>query len=261
VRKIAYNYATRFIVSRIADTFDLDKAQKKQTHASISAIHQWHRAAELPQYVQFLDQLTAKLTDGLSREEVLWMIKEAEGAFERFSRRFVPEAGALLVTLTPEQLNHSEAELAKGSKERFERLELSEPEYVKFRISRAKKNLSTWMGSYTDAQLSEFERFIRKNRPEELRRQKYNEQSRQNLLAALRTHEPRATVEGILYNWLTKQQSAPTDDFQRAEERNRDDFVELVLAIDRSLSVAQRQHLLKELRTLRTELYELSMNQ
>ena len=46
---------------------------------------------------------------------------------------------------------------------------------------------------------------------------------------------------------------------QRAEERNLSDFIDMVLAIDRTLSPAQRQHLLKELRTLRTELYELSI--
>ena len=44
----------------------------------------------------------------------------------------------------------------------------------------------------------------------------------------------------------------------RAEDRNRDDFVELVLGVDRLMLPAQRQHLIKELRTLRTELYELA---
>jgi hypothetical protein len=261
VRKIAYNFANRFLVTKLVDTFDLDRAQKKQAQAAVTAIHKWHRSSELPQYVQFLDQLCEKLGDGLSRDEVLWMLQQGEGAFERVARRIAPDMAALLVSLTPAQVAHSQSELQKGSQERFERLEAPEQEYVNFRLKRARKNMTTWMGSYTDGQISDFERFIRENRPEELRRQKDNEQSRQILVAALTDHASAAAIETLLLNWMTKQQARPTDAVQRAEERNRDDFVDLVLNIDRSLSPAQRQHLLKELRTLRTELYELSIGQ
>jgi hypothetical protein len=149
--------------------------------------------------------------------------------------------------------------MQKGSQERFERLELSEQDYVNFRMKKAKKNLNTWLGSHTDTQLSEFERFIRKNRAEELRRQKINLQSRAALLAALRGHAQRPAIETILYNWLTKQQAAPTEEDQRAEDRNRDDFVDMILGVDRSLSTPQRQHLLKELRSLRTDLHEIAI--
>ncbi len=260
LRKIGYNLAPRFLVSRIADTFDLNKAQKQQAHAAVAGLHSWHRQNELPRYVEFLDAILAKTADGLTRDEVQWMLTEGEHAWERAAQKVVPEAAALLVTLTPEQISHSEAEMKKGSQERFERLELSEQDYVNFRLKKAKKTMNTWLGSYTGAQLAEFERFIRKNRVEELRRQKLTEQSRATLLTALRARTPRPALETILYNWMTKQETAPTAEHQGAEERNRGDFVELVLAIDHLLSAEQRQHLLKEMRTLRTELNELAHN-
>ena len=259
LRKIGYNLAPRFVVSRLSSTFDLNKAQKQQAQVAVAGLHSWHRSSELPRYVEFLDAVIAKTADGLTRDEVQWMLTEGEHHWERAVQKVVPESAALLVTLSPEQISHSEAEMKKGSQERFERLELSEPDYLAFRLKKAKKTMNTWLGSYTDAQLAEFERFIRKNRVEELRRQKLNEQNRTALLTALREHAPRETVEALLFNWMTKQQVAPSDEHQRAEERNLNDFVDMVLAIDRSLSPAQRQHLLKELRTLRTELYELSI--
>ena len=259
LRKLGYNLAPRFIVSRIVDTFDLDKAQKKQTQVAIAELHAWHRKNELPRYVELLDGVIARTADGLTRDEVLWMLKETETTVERTAQKLVPAAAGLLVTLTPEQLSHSEKEMQKGSQERFERLELPEQEYVNFRLKRAKKNLNTWLGSYNDAQLGEFERFVRKNRVEELRRQTHTVELRTTLLTALRDHAPRPAVESLLLNWMTKEDANQTADSKRAEERNRDDFVELVLGVDRAMSQEQRQHMLKELRTLRTELYELSI--
>lgn len=260
LRKIGYNLAPRFVVSRLADTFDLKKPQKQQAQMVVAGLHDWHRKTELPRYVEFLDAIMAKTADGLTQEEVMWMFKEGEVTWERTAHKLVPPAAALLVTLSPEQITHSEAEMKKGSQERFERLELPEQDYVNFRLKKAKKNLNTWLGSYTDAQLSQFESFIRKNRVEELRRQKLTDQNRAALLAALRERAPQATIETLLFNWMTKQQVSPTDDHQQAEERNLRDFVDMILAIDRSLSPTQRQHLIKEMRTLRTELYELSIN-
>jgi len=224
----------------------------------VTALHDWHRKVEMPRYVQFLDEVIAKTSDGLTREEVQWMLHEGEVAVERVGQKLAPDSSALLTSLTAEQINHCESEMQKGSQERFERLELPEQDYVNFRLKRAKKNLNTWLGSYNDTQLGEFERFVRKNRPEELRRQKLNLQSRAALLAALRNHADRPTIETILYNWLTKQQSSPTDEDQRAEARNREDFIDLVLGVDRAMSPQQRQHLLKELRSLRTDLYEIA---
>lgn len=259
LRKIGYNLATRIVVSKLSDTFDLKKPQKQQAQAAVAMLHDWHRKTELPRYVQFIDAIMAKTADGLTQDELLWMFKEGEVTWDRTAHKLAPEAAALLVTLSPEQLAHAEGEMNKASQERFERLELPEQDYVNFRLKKAKKNLNTWLGSYTDAQLAQFDRFIRKNRVEELRRQKLNEQNRIALLTALREHAPRQTVETLIFNWMTKQQVAPTDEHQRAEERNLNDFVDMVLTIDRSLSPAQRQHLLKEMRTLRTELYELSI--
>ena len=258
LRKLGYNLAARFITSRIVDTFDLDKVQKKQTQAAVARLHAWHRASELPRYVELLDGVIARSADGLTRDEVLWIIKEAETTVERTAQKLVPEASALLVTLTPEQIAYSEKEMKKGSKERFERLELPEQDYVNFRLKRAKKNLTTWCGSYNDAQLGEFERFVRKNRLEELRRQTHTELLRAALLTALREHAPRAAIEGLLFNWMTKEDAAPTEESKLAEERNRDDFIALVLGVDRAMTADQRQHMLRELRTLRTEMYELA---
>ena len=101
LRKIGYNLAPRFVVSRLSSTFDLNKAQKQQAQVAVAGLHSWHRQNELPRYVEFLDAILKKTADGLTREEVLWMLSEGERTWERAVQKVAPEmAGRKKPTFT-----------------------------------------------------------------------------------------------------------------------------------------------------------------
>ena len=78
LRKLGYNLAPRFLVSRLVDTFDLNKAQKQQAQAAVAGLHSWHRQSELPRYVEFLDAVIAKTANNLTRDEIQWMLTKSE---------------------------------------------------------------------------------------------------------------------------------------------------------------------------------------
>lgn len=258
IRKVAYGWATRLIVNRVVEIWELDGAQKRDLQARIAAIHEWHRKNELPRYVQFLDGVMAKAQDGLDQKEVEWMMSESAAAVERLSARFSPEAGQFLATLTDAQIAHAGPELKKSERERFEKLEMSEQEYIQFRLKNARKNLKTWLGSYSDAQLAEFEKFVRKNRLEEQRRRKKMHDNQELLLTTMRTHPGPKVLESMVHRWLTRQALDPSPEYQRAEEQNQAEFVELVVAVDRLMTPEQRAHLLNELKGWRSDFYELA---
>jgi len=258
VRKLAYGWAGKLLASRIADTFDLSASQKHDLLPRIASLHKWHRQVELPRYVALLDAIREKARDGLDASEVEWLLAEGGALVERLSARFSPEAGLVLSTLSDAQIEHAVSEFKKGERERFEKLELPEEEYVKYRLKLARKNLKTWLGSYSDAQLAEFERFVRKNRLEELRRRKRYQENEATLLAALRAHPGPAPLAKLVHSWLTQLEVEVTPEYQAAERRSRADFVELVLAVDRLTTAEQRRHFLEELRLWRTDFYELA---
>lgn len=258
IRKLAYGWANRILVNRFTDTFDLKAEQKRELSARITALHAWHRRSELPHYVQIIDGIMSRLEDGLSREEVEWMLSAAEEATARLSARFCPEAAAVMSTLSDPQITHAVAEFKKGERERFEKLDLPTDDYINYRLKLARKNLKTWFGSYTDAQLAEFERFVRKNRIEEQRRRKRYQENEEALLAALRTHAGAPVIADLVHRWLTRQEVLETPEFQAAERRNQADFVDLVLTLDRLMTSEQRRHLLRELAAWRTDFSELS---
>lgn len=258
IRKLAYNLAARLATSRIADTFHLDSRQKSDLETRVHAVHDWHRRSELPQYATVLDGAIRRCEDGMSREDLTWMFDELDGAWKRMAGRLAVEAGQVLTQLRPDQIDKSEAEMKKSERERFEKLELPEEQYIQARLKVAKKNLKTWLGSYNDAQLAEYERFVRKNRPEELRRRLKTQANEQLLLDALRRRASAKEIETIVLRWVTRQEVQETPGFQQAETRNQEDFIQFLLAMDRTLTPEQRRHLLRELRAVRTDLAELA---
>jgi hypothetical protein len=260
LRKVAYGMAHRLIVSRVTDTFHLDDKQRQLLSAKVSGLHAWHRQEELPRYVALLDAFLPKLENGLDKGELEWLVREGNSAIERLASRAAPELAGVLDSMTPQQVNQSAAEMKKSERERFEKLEASEEDYVRHRLKAGRKNLSTWLGTYTPQQLAEYERFVRKNRPEELRRRKRTQQNQQVLLDALRSHRGVPALTHILSRWMTRQEAEETSEFQAAEGRNMNDYLEFLLTMDRSLSPAQRTHLANELRAWRRDLDELAHN-
>jgi hypothetical protein len=259
VRKLFYNnLAVTLLMRRLNDTFALRGSQKQSAEQMVKAIHHWHRKSELPRYVTILDGLIARAQDGLTHEELGWLLGEVDAATRRFAERMAPDAGKLLRTLTPDQVNHAEHAMKKGEMERFERLEKPEHEYIAFRLKRARKTLTDWLGSYSDAQLGEFERFIRKNRPEEQKRQKVVQANQRDLIAALRSGTDEAGLRDLVARWMSTRQTSPTPQYQQDEARNWRDFSEALLAVDRAMTPGQRQHFLSELRSLRKDLAELA---
>jgi hypothetical protein len=257
LRKLAYSWAGKILVSRFVDTFDLNGDQKRDLLPRVAALHEWHRKTELPRYVEFIDAVIGKAQDGFDRSEVEWMLSASFPIFERLSARFSPEAAAVLATCSDAQIDHAIAEFRKAEKERFEKLELSEDEYVKHRMKQARKNMKTWLGSYSDAQLEAYERFARKNRVEELRRRTRYRDNQLALLNLMRTHPGPQPIADAVHRWLTRLEVQPTPEYQEAEKRSQADFVDLVLTIDRLMSPEQRRHLIDELKGWRSDFSDL----
>jgi hypothetical protein len=257
LRKLAYGLATKLAANRLVEMFDLNSGQKRELLPRLLAMHDWHRQQELPRYVALIDGLMARMGDGLDRAEVDWLMVESAAVMERLATRLAPEAGLLMAGLSDRQIDHASSEFKKGEHERFEKLEGSEEDYVAWRLKAARKNLKTWLGSYSDAQLAEFARFARKNRLEELRRRQRTVENQQVLLRAMRGHVGAEALSAIVYRWLTRQEVEPSPTFQKAEQASQEPLIELILAVDRLMTAEQRSHLLHELAAWRSDFDEL----
>lgn len=258
LRKVGYDLAGRFVTNRIVDTFDLSGQDKATAERVVREIHKWHRHEELPRYVQMLDQLIERVRDGMSEDDLKWMQGQGDDAIARLATRMAPPSAEVLSHLNEGQLGRAEQKMGKTERERFEKLDQSEEQYYAYRLENTKKALKTWIGSYTDDQVSIFSSFHHQDRQEELRRREVTRQNRKNLLDAIRNKTPTTELSAMIYRWMTTRQTAPTSDYQQNEQRQQEAYSQLILRVDRTLSPKQREYLLGELAAWRRDFVTLA---
>jgi hypothetical protein len=258
LRKVGYDLAGRYAASRMVDTFALEGNDKATAERVIRELHKWHRREELPRYVQLIDGLSERLRDGLSEDDLRWLQGQGDEAIARVAARATPPAAEVLLRLREDQLQHAEQKMAKGERERFEKLDQSDDKYYAYRLENTKKTLKTWLGSYTSEQLAIFAAFHRQDRPEELRRREATRHNRAHLLTAIRSKLPAPELAALLYRWITTRQTTPSPDYQQTEQRQDAAYGQLLQQVDRTLSSQQRQHLLQELAAWRSDFVTLA---
>mgnify|MGYP007071054456 CR=1 FL=1 len=82
--------------------------------------------------------------------------------------------------------------------------------------------------------------------------------NRAELLAALRSGASTSDLERLFFNWVSKQQTTPDAESEQAERVNQQEFIDMLLRIEHSLTPQQRQHLLTEIRSVRNDFAELA---
>lgn len=258
LRKLAYSYADRLLVSSIDDTFDLTRAQKAFVQERVRGALRWHQRDELPRYAAMLSNLEQALQDGLSEAEVRALSSEVEGALRRLAPLLSDAAGPLLAGLSEQQIAHADGAIAKDTEERFRALKLEPAAYERERLGRARKQLKTWLGEARPEQLQLCSDFIRAGRPHEELRHQIAEENRRQLIAALRRRPGAEALRQLVRRWAETQQIEADPRFQRMEEEGRARFSTFLLALDRSLTAEQRRHLIAELAGWRRDFGELA---
>src|SRR5688572_7698902 len=71
-RKLAYSLAEPLLVRMADGVLDLRKDQERLLRQRLRGLLAWHKASELPLYTARVEELRARLGDGLSREDARW---------------------------------------------------------------------------------------------------------------------------------------------------------------------------------------------
>ena len=253
LRKLGYNLAGLLVTRELTEMFDLGAAEEQELGVRVAAAHAWHRRNELPRYAAFLDAVIVKLADGADAGEARWMAGEIDRAVDRLVTLLVPELARVVAGLDDRQLGHAARALDDERRERDAKLDAPTDQYVAHRMKRVRKQLKTWLGGTTDEQLRLVERYVRAHQDDERRRHQSERGTQAALMTFLHKHPGAPAIEAALRGWINGQRDASTE-AGRVELQRRADFTELLLAIDRLLTPAQRSHLLGELRSLRVDL-------
>jgi len=152
--RIGYPHLDTYASWTVDEYFGLDPQQKEEFRKRFARLHAWHRYEQLPDYVEFLAQTKARLKRGFTREDALWV---TEGVMQRYRiavGHAAGDAAALLMTVTPEQLDKLKQRWDKVNRRFNREYRLGENVAEQRRATgrRVLARIRDWVGHLDDAQ-------------------------------------------------------------------------------------------------------------
>ncbi len=232
----------------IADRYlALEGDQWKRARAATGRFHAWHRRNELPRYATLLADAAGRVQRGLARADVEWAIQSVRTRYAALVEAAVRESMALVETLDAENVAAVERRFAQEDRKRArEHLSGNPARLERERVTAIVKRFEEWTGPLTDAQVALVGQFVAatadyRHHAHDLR------QRRQRELVALLDRgvrddsapPPADELRSLFLAW----------GLERTPERRRRDeqFAQLLLGLDRTLTAAQRARVVERL--------------
>ena len=241
--RIAYNNADTALRWMADDYFALEGAQLEDFKLRLAGFHAWHRSEELPRYSAQLASAAEKLGDGLTRQELWWAWDSVIAAYRRLASRAAPDLAAVLDALSPAQYQRLEQKFAE-SNAKYANKHLSGSVAAQ-RARRDERNLELmqdWFGDLSDAQEAQLQA-ASAGLPLLYALRLENRQRRQReFVALLKADRSAAGLVPGLRRWLSDWEGGVSPEYRRLTDLHREQYMQMLLELDRDLAPAQRAH-------------------
>lgn len=264
--RLGYNNADTLALYSLDSYFDLDEVQQRLAKERVRALIAWHRGTQLADYVNLLDNARDQLDAQLSADDVLTLQQQINQRMMVVARQAAPELAQLARTLTPEQLDHFGAKLARdNAKLRRETTRASGTTEERMREERIKRSISraeTWLGRLT-ADQEQLLRDAASQRPAGPQQWLDERERRQRELLAvlerIRVEQMEVAAGAALLERYFAELSLPSEGARRAGvEALRRANAELIAQLLNRATPAQKERLLRRLRGYATDLTVLA---
>jgi hypothetical protein len=243
--RLAYDNADTYLLFRANSYLDLDAKGSDELDERIDEFFAWHRRTALPQYARLSEEAAKRVTRGLSREDLVWGY-DSLVAQARQSLRFAAERVApLLDRLTPQQVAYMEKRFAEDNR-KFAReyLRGSEAEKRKRRTKRLEERLEDWVGNLSSVQAEKVKQFSERMPLYDELRAKDRQRMQAEFVDMIRKREAQKRLPDWIANWDHGRDPAHL----AASERFRQEYLALLLELDKTLAPEQRNRAAATLR-------------
>jgi hypothetical protein len=246
--RVAYDNAAPMIRLMASRYLDLDSAQSEDLKPRIARFHQWHRTNELPLYAALLQSATRRAANGITAEDVSWGLANLRARYRRLAAKAVEDAAPVLATLRPPQLAVLERKSAENNeKYAKEFLPADENKRLRAQSKRMLERLRDFAGELTPEQEARAERFVAAHDRHVALRFEDRQRLQREFVALLKQrHEPQELVRQLA-EMFTRPEARRSEEFLREDKRWEEDFAQLVVDLDHSLSPGQRAHVVRRL--------------
>ena len=246
--RMAYDNADTMLRFMASSYFDLDAAQAEDMRQRIEQFHQWHRKSELPAYAALLRSASERAAHGITTDDVAWGLENVRSRYRKFAAKAAEEAAPVLATLAPGQIATLERKFADNN-EKFERefLPPDDPERRRARAKRMLERFRDFTGDLSADQEVRIEVFVLANEKHVALRYEDRRRWQRDLVAAIRSHRDPKELGASLAEIFNKPELRRTEAFIREDKAWGEALAQLIVELDRSLSPAQRAHVVRRL--------------
>jgi hypothetical protein len=151
---VGYGHLDTYAAWQAAEYFDLDTHQRQEFKARFDRLHEWHRTEQLPDYAKFLAASGARVRSGVTSEDGEWIARGIEDRYRALMKRSADDAAAILMTLTPANMEALQRRWAKDNARyaREHKVNGSPAEQQQARTERELKRIREWAGELTAGQ-------------------------------------------------------------------------------------------------------------
>jgi len=246
--RIAYDHAGTVIRFMASSYLDLDSAQSEVLKPRIARFHQWHRANELPVYAALLQSASSRAANGITAEDVSWGLGNLRAHYRRLAAKAVEDAAPVLATLRPAQLAVLERKFAENNeKYAKEFLPADEKKRLRAQGKRMLERLRDFAGDLTPEQEARVGRFVAAHDRHVALRFEDRQRLQREFVALLGQHREPQELGSRLAEMFTRPEARRSEEFLREDQRWDEDFAQLIVDLDRSLSPGQRAHVVRRL--------------
>ena len=256
---VAYEHADWLLQKMSTRYVELDESQSKALHARLNRLHAWHRTQELPIYADLLDQAADRVSRRLSEDDITWIIHSFEERRRVGAAAVSKELAPLLLTLSPSQQAQIAGAMTRDNAH-FARTQL-EPNPAALSKERTKwltAQVQRWTGKLTPSQLERVERVALATGDFPAERLEQRRRWQAALLRSVRQYHDEAALGVALTELLASSRTVADDGYMRAVAQYEDEFTQMVLDLDRTLTAQQRAAAVMRLHTYSRRFRELA---
>jgi hypothetical protein len=224
----------------------LEGDQWQRARIGTGRFHAWHRRNEVPRYAALFAEAAGRVQRGLARADVDWAIQSVRTRYAALVEAAVRESMPLVETLDAENVAAVERRFAQEDRKRVrEHLSGNLAKHERERVTALVKRFEEWTGPLTDAQVALVGQFVAATADYPQYAHELRLRRQRELVALLErgvredSPPPAEELRSLFVAW----------GLERTPERRRRDeqFAQLLLGLDRSLTAAQRARVVERL--------------
>lgn len=259
--RLGYTQADTLLAWRANSYFELDPEQRREFSARLDRLLAWHRYEQLPEYAAFLNAAIDRAERGLKPEDIEAFVDGFKSRYRIIANRGAADAAEILTTLTPAQIISAQRQFEKDNRKFSDERELdgNTNKRKRARLKRTVGQIEDWTGSLTREQERQVAALLDPIPLIEHLRLQDRMRRQRDFVELLQARHSKPEFAGRLQQWLLDWDHGRAPEYARISTEAFDQRVRFYLAVDKLLTVEQRQHALSRLQKFADDCKALSM--